>query len=179
MALYGGKSSALDCSSITTKCTEPGGHAECAYGAECFDAGLCDGGKGFCSSEDEFDCENISTYCDHPGETGQCPHGQKCYDTEVCTPKEVEVEEKLNEVCFSEGKIVDCSSWGDDGYGEAVSVPFTYTVNTDGKIQPEEVITPMENAILEDVAEQIEADDKYADFSGEISAAPEDSIAGE
>ena len=195
----GGGAGALDCGAVTTMCTEPGGPAECAHGATCYDAGLCDGGEGFCSSEDEFDCEHISTYCDHPGEVGHCPHGQKCYDVDVCNPKEEEEEEEevvvvvveeaemmLNEICFVKGKVVGCSSWGDDGYGngddgdgKGFPVPFTYTVDTDGKTKPEEVIMPMENAILDDVSDYIEGNEEYADFTGKVSAAPDDYIAGE
>ncbi len=200
IAIHGGKSSALDCDMVTTMCTEPGKHSECAYGSLCYDSKHCEDGKGFCGSEEGFDCDHITTYCDHVGDVGHCPLGQKCYDVNVCSAAggthideipaeetstdvvvvtEEEEAEKLNEVCFSNGKVVDCSSWSDDGYGAAISVPFTYTVSTDGKVEPKEVITPMENAILEDVVEHIEEDEKYADFTGKITAAAGDSIAGE
>lgn len=184
MALHGGKDSGLDCDKVTTKCTEPGEYAECAWGGKCYDAGLCSGGKGFCSSEKGHDCDDKKTYCDHPGESGQCPHGEKCYDIDICTPKEEPKEEapkpvSLNSICFDKGSVVDCSTWGDDGYGDAVSVPFTYTVDTDGSVKPDAVIAELENAILDDVADHIGGNDKYEHFSGKISAKPEDSIAGE
>ena len=38
---------------------------------------------------------------------------------------------------------------------------------------------PIENAILDDVAEYIEGSEEFADFTGKVSAAPEDYIAGE
>jgi len=75
----------------------------------------------------------------------------------------------------------DKSSEDDDnnggGKGDIISVPFTYTVGTDGKKDPESVITPLENAILDDVAEYVEDNDDFSSFTGKISAAPEDYIA--
>ena len=81
----------------------------------------------------------------------------------------------------SGGKGEDDDEWNGDGHdGGEFSVAFTYTVNTDGKSDPEDLITPaLENAILADVAAYIEDSDDYSDFSGKISAKPEDYIAGE
>ena len=172
-AIFGGKHSALDCDKVTTKCTEPGEYAECAWGGKCYDASLCTGGKGFCSGDKDYDCDNIKTYCSEPGESGQCPHGQKCYDIDVCSEKEEVYEEpekevSLNTVCFEKGEVVECS--GDDAYGDAVTVPFVYTVSTDGT-KPETILKEMENAILDDVADNIDDD-----FTGKISAKPDDEI---
>ena len=60
---------------------------------------------------------------------------------------------------------------------EAITVEFTYTVDTDGKVDPDSIVVPMENAILDDVAEYIESHEDYGGFTGRIHAAPEDHIA--
>jgi len=175
-AIHGGKESALDCDKVSTKCTDTGGYGECAYGGKCFDAGLCSGGKGFCSDKDSYDCNDKKTYC-VPGEKG-CKHGEKCWDIDVCSVKEEPLKVSLNEICFDKGEIVDCSKWGDDGYGDSIAVPFTYSVSTDGTA-PKTVLPKVENAILDDVADTVEGSDDYAHFSGKISAKPEDKIGGE
>ncbi|KAL7534974.1 hypothetical protein ACHAXR_006184, partial [Thalassiosira sp. AJA248-18] len=184
----GKQHSGLDCDNVTTRCTKPGEHAECAHGSKCFDTGLCTGGKGFCSSSSEgseVDCEDISTFCAHPDEPGQCPHGQTCYDIDICTTPTEEEETSvptysptaldLMEVCIHKGEIVEC--WGDAAYGDGIAVPFTYTVDTDGKNNPDSVITSLENAILDDVVDHVLGNEKYENFSGKIAASPEDYIA--
>eukprot|EP00578_Thalassiosira_sp_NH16_P012976 CAMPEP_0181118984 /NCGR_PEP_ID=MMETSP1071-20121207/23365_1 /TAXON_ID=35127 /ORGANISM="Thalassiosira sp., Strain NH16" /LENGTH=995 /DNA_ID=CAMNT_0023203511 /DNA_START=260 /DNA_END=3247 /DNA_ORIENTATION=- len=236
-ALHGGKHSGLDCLEVTTKCTAPGEKAECAYGAGCFDADLChDTGDhaGFCGKKGKGggggkeDCDDISTYCDRPGEGGQCTHGSHCLDIDVCAPTSSPVTTKpptpsptvlaLDEVCFIDGKIVDCAEWaslwggdghgdgwsadghdngegegdgsawdgdghGDDGsgdgkgHGEVITVPYTYTVDTDGTVDPESVVKPVENAILDDVADYIDENEEFGHFTGKITAAPGDEIA--
>jgi hypothetical protein len=184
--VYG--SGGLECAEVITYCSEPGEHAECGTDRTCYDAGLCgfgdgwndDGYGGVCGmsptangKKSKLDCEAVTTKCTEPDKYAECAYGAKCFDVSLCD------EPLLHEVCFTKGKIVECSNWGNDGYGKGIAIPFTYTVDTDGKVPPEKVILPIENAILDDVAETIEGSDKYSDFSGKISAAPEDYIAGE
>jgi len=180
-------SGGLECAEVITYCSEPGEHAECGTDRTCYDAGLCgfgdgwndDGYGGVCgmppsnNGKSKLDCDAVTTKCTEPGKYAECAYGAKCFDDTLCD------EPSLHEVCFNKGKIVECSNWGNDGYGEGIAIPFTYTVDTDGKVPPEKVILPIENAILDDVAETIDGDNKYSDFSGKISAAPEDYIAGE
>jgi len=59
-------------------------------------------------------------------------------------------------------------------YGEALVTKFTYTVDTDGRVDPEEVIAPLENAILDDVSDYVEGSDDFRSFTGKITARPED-----
>lgn len=237
----GGDGGGLECTEVTTYCSEPGRHAECGVDRMCYDANLCrfgeDGGDynivydGVCvlppssSSSSHittttkrkewwgYDCDAVvTTKCTTPGEVAECAYGAKCYDVAHCEQQGVvtvvvEMENPptspsdvptpmlpsnptkppkmtLNMVCITKGKLVNCpssssssSSWGDDGFGPGIAVPFTYTVDTDGKALPEDVLLPMENAILDDVTETIQRDEKYATFSGKLSAAPEDYIA--
>lgn len=180
---YGG--GGLECTEVTTYCSEPGENAECGADRLCYDAGLCglvwgdDGYGGVCGmppsangKKSKLDCDAVTTKCTEPGKGAECAYGAKCFDVTLCD------EPMLHEVCFTKGKLDECSNWGNDGYGTGIALPFTYTVDTDGKIPPEEIIVPIENAILDDVAKTIEGSDKYSDFSGKISAAPEDYIAG-
>mmetsp|Transcript_24990 Transcript_24990/g.50268 ORF Transcript_24990/g.50268 Transcript_24990/m.50268 type:complete len:1067 (+) Transcript_24990:645-3845(+) len=80
----------LECSQVTTHCSRPGKHAECADGAFCFPKDFCDLDQdhrhaGVCATKDGFSCEEaIDTYCAEPGKDGQCGFGKKCYDAGLC-----------------------------------------------------------------------------------------------
>ncbi len=130
------------------------------------------------------------------GSSGSGKSGKSSYDEPETTPtwsspsppkeEEHHVSSESHAICFEKGARVECSSWGNDGHGgdsvkddAMLSVPFTYTLDTDGKVDPESTIPSMEHAILEDVAAHVEGNGKYASFSGKISTAPGDGIAGE
>lgn len=244
MAPHHGHGGGLDCDEVTTGCTDPGGTAECAYGATCFEASLCGGGDpyaGFCGDpyDDGHGCDAHTTLCKRPGEGGQCPKDKECLDVRACDPKPPPTEKPtpeptpapspgptelgLREVCFVEGTIVDCDVWladgrggdawggdgegggkdddddgtddgdkddgkeddgskDDDGYGSSGGgfvTRFTYTMDTDGKVDPDDVVAPLETVILDDVAEYVDGNDNFSSFTGKISAKPEDYIAGE
>ncbi|KAL7439686.1 hypothetical protein ACHAXM_006836 [Skeletonema potamos] len=76
----------------------------------------------------------------------------------------------LDTLCFNKGEKIPCSgSYSGDG----IVSSFLYTVETKPGYGVEEVLIPVQNAILADVASNV-----GADFSGSISAKPSDEVNG-
>ena len=99
------------------------------------------------------------------GSDGHASHGE-------------EGEDKGTDEWGSDGHFSSAVEYDDNGcYLEAITVEFTCTVDTDGKVDPDSIVVPMENAILDDVAEYIESHEDYGGFIGRIHAALEDVIA--
>jgi len=88
----------------------------------------------------------------------------------VAPPKPVP-KPSLNTLCFNKGEKIQCS--GSHSGGDGIVSSFLYTVETKPGYSVEEVMIPLENAILSDVGSNI-----GSGFSGSISAKPSDEING-
>jgi len=161
--------------------------------------GICGPGPyngGLDCGKEEFD------YCTETGSQGECSDGYHCYDKETCSgyvdgswdddgQDQEEVEVELNDDGNGEGE------WSDDGYGatdicfsngvaspcaggpkgEAVSVEFSYSVETNG-VDAGSTVSPMESAILAAVVDYVSATgDSYG--VTRVSSSPEDHISDE
>ena len=58
--------------------------------------------------------------------------------------------------CAAHADGVSVAGGGECREGGVFHVPFTYTVDTDGEVDPRAVLAPLENAILDDVAARVE-----------------------
>jgi hypothetical protein len=76
----------------------------------------------------------------------------------------------LNTLCFKKGEKIPCSG---SPSGDGIVSSFVYTVETKPGYSVEDVLMPVENAILLDVASNV-----GSGFTGAISAKPSDEING-
>mmetsp|Transcript_26128 Transcript_26128/g.56105 ORF Transcript_26128/g.56105 Transcript_26128/m.56105 type:complete len:722 (-) Transcript_26128:281-2446(-) len=163
-----------------TYCASPGEGGQCSHGKKCFDVGVCAPPtlppvKEETAVPTPTPVVHLKEVCFHEGEIVDCASyswGGDSWGGDGHGDDDKHGDDDND-------KDDDDGNWyGDDGKkGDAISVPFMYTVDTDGKVKPEDSLKPLENAILDDVAEYIEENEAYKHFSGRITAAPADELA--
>ena len=113
-----------------------------------------------------------------------------CHGRGACVPAPEACTQEYSPVCGCDGAThpnacaahaagASVAYAGECGDG-VLHVPFTYTVDTDGETAPGAAVRPVENAILDDVAAHVEAnEEEFGSFTGRITASPPDYLAGE